>query len=145
MKIRIISLVSTVLLLSHATLLADDLPKAEKWENVNWYVMVFMKFKPGKIYEAEKFIEEHWVPVDEAAERTGIFGYDIVFGTWDSVVFFPLDGPEMLNWKITPQDEKWWVAWVEHAGSMEDSTALFEEWNALVHQTEVTLVRRRLD
>lgn len=145
MKLRLVGFVAMILLLSHSALLADDLPKAEKWENVSWYVMVFQKFKPGKAIDAQKFVEEHWALVDEDAGRTDIIGYEFVFGKWDWVIFFPLDGPEMLNWKMSPEDERWFAAWVKHAGSMEDSAALFEEWNALIHEYETALVRRRHD
>ena len=125
--------------------IADDhLPKASKHENASWYEMLLIKFKPGKEWAANEFIKEHWVVVDAEVGRANV-GYDFEFGKWDQMVLFPIADPADIAWDMTPGDETWFAAFVEHAGGMDEAVKLLDEWNALVDETETFLVRHRGD
>ena len=141
-KLGLIGLLAVGSMMFQAAVADDELPKASKYENASWYEMLLIKFKPGKEWAANEFIAKHWVVVDAEVGRANV-GYDVEFGKWDQVVFFPLDDPADIAWEMTPGDEKWFAAFVEHAGSLDEAYKLFDEWNALVAETETFLVRHR--
>ena len=141
-KLGLVSLLATALLVSHTSVAEDEMPKASKHENAQWYEMLLIKFKPGKEWAANEFIEKHWVVVDAEVGRANV-GYDFEFGKWDQMVLFPISGPDEIAWSMSPGDEKWFAAFVEHAGGLEESYKLLDEWNALVDDTEAFLIRHR--
>jgi hypothetical protein len=118
----------------------QDLPKAEKYKDGQWFVIQFVKFKPGKEFAANKFIEKHFVPVDVELGRN-IVGYEYVFGAWDQLVFFPMESPSDISWKMTPGGEKWFAAFSKHAGGMENAVKLMDEFSAMVAEQESAMVR----
>lgn len=120
----------------------EDLPKATKYENGVWYEIMLVKFKPGKEWAANEFIDKHWAVVDGKIGRN-VVGYDFEFGKWDQLVFFPMSGPEAVAWEMTPGEEKWFASFVEHAGGLEQAYKLMAEWDELVDETESFLVRAR--
>ena len=119
---------------------SQDLPKAEKYKDGEWFVIQFVKFKPGKESAASKFIEKHFVPVDVELGRNRV-GYDFVFGEWDQLIFFPMQGPSDIDWKMTPDDEKWFEAFSKRAGGMENALKLMNEFSAMVAAQETAMVR----
>lgn len=119
---------------------SQDLPKAEKYKDGEWFAIQFVKFKPGKEFAANKFIEKHFVPVDIELGRN-IVGYDFVFGEWDQLVFFPMQGPSDIGWKMTPDGEKWFAAFSKRAGGMENAVKLMDEFSSMVADQESAMVR----
>jgi hypothetical protein len=137
----LLSAVLTVLLtLISSTAFTQELPKASKYENGKWFEIQFVKFKPGREDAANKFIVDHFVPVDAELGRN-IIGYEFEFGKWDQLVFFPLESPEDIAWEMTPGDEKWFAAFVKHAGGMENAGKLFREWSSMIADTETAMIR----
>lgn len=119
---------------------SQELPKAEKYKDGKWFQIQFVKFKPGKEFAANKFIEKHFVPVDVELGRN-VVGYDFVFGEWDQLVFFPMQGPSDIGWKMTPDGEKWFAAFSRRAGGMENAMKLMNEFSAMVAEQESAMVR----
>ena len=76
---------------------AQELPKAAKYENVTWYSVGYIKFKPGKVDDGLKIIYDHFVPADKASGRE-IINFDTRTGEWHHVVYFPMeDGAERIS------------------------------------------------
>ena len=85
----------------------QELPKSEKYEDVNWYSCNFTKFKAGKASEALSIIENHFIKVDKKIGRN-VLAISFSTGDWDHMACFPLaDGPAALAWKVRPDGEKW--------------------------------------
>ncbi len=135
-------LLSVVLLALPA--LAQELPKAEKRENVQYYEAFFVKFKPGMAEQAWEAIYEHFILVDKKLGRK-VRAYDLQTGEWDHVVFFPIEGPEYFSWSTSPQDEKWWVAFAEQEGGADKAQAIFKKFLETVDKSKTELAHRHLE
>src|SRR5215470_14840351 len=75
-------------------------------EDLQAYLVLYAKFKPGKTPEALKIIHEHFWPVDRKVGRKAI-PFDLVTGEWDHVVYFPYDTARM---DTIPPGAEWWKA-----------------------------------
>ncbi len=108
-KIGIFLAVLSMLLLA-LPVIAQETPKATELSKANWYHVMSLKFKPGKIEEAMKIAVDHFVPADKGTGRqVTLFLYQT--GEWDAVVYFPMEeGPSELAGLTGPTNEKWWPA-----------------------------------
>jgi hypothetical protein len=139
-----VCIAAITVLVTALPLLAQDLPKAEKRENVQYYEAVFAKFKPGMADQAWEAIYEHFQVVDKKVGRK-VRAYDLQTGDWDHVVFFPIDGPDYFSWSTSPQDEKWWAAFVEQEGSAEKAQEIMKKYQDAVAERKVELAHRHLE
>ena len=127
------------------SVLAKELPKAAKYENVTWYIVNHTKFKPGKVDEGLKIIYEHFVPTDRAIGRD-VITFEPLTGDWDHMVFFPMeDGASGIGWKVTPKGEKWWAEMAKRLGGAEKAQDLWARFNELVAERKSEIVMRRLE
>lgn len=123
-----LSLVVVLVLLLAMPVVAQELPKAEKRTDANYYSALFLKFKPGMAGKAYEIIYEHFVPVGRKLGRKTI-GFDLQTGEWDQIVFFPMEGgPSELEWITSPGSEKWWAAFAEQEGGIEKARELFQKY-----------------
>ena len=111
---------------------AQELPKATKLKNAEYYTARYVKFKLGKVGEAYGIIRDHFVPVDKAIGRK-VIAFHLQTGEWDEVVFFPLkEGPSELGWLTSPTGEKWWAAFAKQEGGTENARELWQKFLGLV-------------
>lgn len=122
----------------------DD-TKARKLTNVTWCEVRQVDFKPGQRDAALKVIREQFMP---AAESAGLPVATILEyatgGRWDIQFVFPMpEGPEALNWEISPDDEKWMAALASHCGGMDKAEALLDSYRELISSTDSQLAFER--
>jgi len=140
----IMSAMALAVLAAALPLAAQELPKAEKRENVQYYEAWFVKFKPGMENQAWDAIYQHFINVDKKIGRK-VRAYDLQTGGWDHVVFFPIDGPERFNWSTSPGDEKWWAALAEQEGGAEKAWEIYNNFMAAVADLKTELAHRHLE
>jgi hypothetical protein len=95
-KMAVLFVAASVLAMAFPVI-AQELPKATKLRDPEYYTARYVKFKPGKVGEAYGIIRDHFVPVDKAIGRK-VIAFHLQTGEWDEVVFFPLkEGPSELE------------------------------------------------
>jgi hypothetical protein len=125
-----------------APLAAQEAPAPKKFENVNWYWMANVKFKPGKLDDALKIINEHFAPAGNAVGMTGVRMLHHTGGEWDLTLLFPsAEGPRSLEWAMSPDDVKWMTEMARREKGMANVTALLNRYSDLVAREEGILVR----
>ncbi len=139
-----LSLVAAGGLLAGLSVFAQELPKAEKRENVQYYQALYVKFKPGKENQGWEAIYEHFINVDKKI-GTGVRAYDLQTGPWHQIALFPIDGPDYFTWSTSPQDEKWWAAFAEMEGGADKAQAIWQSFLDAVADMEVHLAHRHLE
>lgn len=117
---------------------AQDMPKAER-NDLNWYSIHMVKFKPGKRARAHEIIDNYFIPADKkAGTGAGIIDLHMNTGEWDSVTAFPMTGgPNDMTWDTSPDDAKWMAAMAEMLGGMDKAQAVLNEWDSLVEREVV--------
>ncbi|MFQ5776729.1 MAG: hypothetical protein ACE5IP_01835 [Terriglobia bacterium] len=144
MRRIVVFLVVVSVLLLGVSVSAQELPKAEKRENVQYYQAMFIKFKPGMADQAWEAIYQHFINVDKKIGRK-VRAYDLQTGGWDIVVFFPIEGPDYYSWSTPPQDEEWWAAFAELEGGAEKAQEIFSKFLKTVADSKVELAHRHLE
>lgn len=115
---------SRALLFSLSVLLALCIFPASAADGDQAYLVMFVKFKPGKKPDAFKIIREHFVPVDQKIGRRP-FGFEFATGEWDQIVYFPYDTAQM---DTIPSRAIWWKALAEQEGGTEQAQKLFQSF-----------------
>lgn len=141
---RVLRSTAFVLLISPtvAPLTAQEAFAPKKHENVNWFWMANVKFKPGKIEEAVKIINDHFAPAGTAAGMTGVRTLYHTGGEWDLTLLFPTaEGPRSLEWALSPEDAKWMGEMAKREKGMANVRALLSRYSDLVAREEGILVR----
>ena len=144
MRRMIVAVTAIAVLLVAMPLVAQELPTAEKRENVQYYEAMFVKFKPGMADQAWDAIYEHFINVDKKLGRK-VRAYDIQTGGWDTIVFFPIDGPDYFSWSTSPADEEWFAALAEQEGGAEKAWEVFNRYLAAVADSKTELAHRHLE
>lgn len=141
--LRLVRSATLILLISVAApLSAQEALAAKKHENVSWFQMVNVKFKPGKLDEAVKIINEHFAPAGMAVGMTGVRALYHNGGEWDLTLLFPLaEGPRALEWAVSPEDAKWMGEMAKREKGMGNVMALLNRYSDLVAREEGILVR----
>ena len=131
-----------LLLMLPLTGAAQELPKAKKFTNAKWYVMLNVEFKPGRADSAIKIAVEHMDPARRAAGTPIPRRLRHVAGEWDLTLIFPLPGgPSELEYAVTPQSEKYMAALAKQEGGLEQARAVGRHWSDLVLRSESSIVR----
>lgn len=137
-----LSLLFGVLMLLGITAIAQDDMKPKKYENVDWYQVVLIDFQQGKVGQVQGIIEKFKTAGTEAG-TPGPELYWMSTGEYDVMAIWKLeDGPADLEWQITPNDIKWWDAFVKQQGSKEEAQKVQEEFRSLVVKSTSYLSRK---
>lgn len=104
------------------------------------YLVMQIKFKPGKAPEAMTIIHEHFQTVDRRIGRK-VLPFDFVTGEWDHVVYFPYD---LARGDTIPSGEQWMKALAAQEGSMEQAQKLWQQvWDLMAYsKTEIARLPR---
>jgi hypothetical protein len=141
---RVLYSTALVLLTSAAAapLGAQEAPTPKKYENVSWFWMTNVKFKPGKLDDGLKIINEHFAPAGNAVGMTGVRMLHHTGGEWDLTLLFPVaEGPRSLEWAMSPDDVKWMTEMAKREKGMPNVMALLSRYSDLVAREEGILVR----
>lgn len=132
-----------VAVLSVTSLAQDDVEPA-KYENVTWHQVVMIDFEQGKTGRAKEIIAQF----EKAGEEAGTSSPELYWlstGEYDAMAIWKLDnGPADLEWRITPDDVKWWKAFVKQQGSEEAANKLQDEFGGLVERSTSFLSRKEM-
>lgn len=104
------------------------------------YLVMQIKFKPGKAPEALSIIRDHFQRVDKRIGRK-VLPFDFVTGEWDHIVFFPYD---LARGDTVPSGEEWMKALAAQEGGMEQAQALWQKvWDLMAYsKTEIARLPR---
>ena len=108
-------------------------------EQPEFYKVFNVKLKPGKVVEADTFVNKYLTPVDDAIGRKVItFVYQT--GGWDRITYFPARTTE-TGIDTIPSEQAWWEAFVKQEGGEEEAQARMAEFMELVDVFEVEIAR----
>ena len=108
-----------------------------KKRNAEYYSVLFLDFKPGKMDEAEAIIDDYFARADEDAELEGPT-MNLVFmtGDWDMMVAWRMeDGLSDGEWEVSPNDVAWMEAMGRLAGGSKGAQAKLDEFSDLVEHS----------
>ena len=139
-KLSLIAALALVLMVGSAA--AQDM-EPKKWDNLEWYQVVNVSFEQGKMDEALEMIENYFM---KAAMKAGTSGPDMLLinhtGEWDLTVVWKMKGGIAdMEWEMSPDDAKWMAAMAEIAGGPEAAMAKWQEYLALVDDTDTVIAR----
>lgn len=119
----------------------QDAPRPEKHENVTFYEIVNVDFKPGMRGEALDIIKEHFAPAGVEAGNPGpVMHLEHRTGEWDMTVIRHMKrGPSEMEWKRTPESIKWEKKFVEMAGGREKAQDIYETYESYIQRSNVTI------
>lgn len=117
---------------------------AEKYDNLEWYNIHYVKFEDGKAEDAKKIIDEYFKPsAQDAGQQGPVMELDLLFSEWDHVVIFPMEeGVEALEWKTSPMNVAWMKAFQERAGSEERAKEIGDEFDSYIKEYKNQLARK---
>lgn len=101
------------------------------------YLVMQIKFKPGKAPEALSIIHEHFQSVDKRIGRK-VLPFDFTTGEWDHVVYFPYD---LARGDTIPSRETWMKALAAQEGGMEQAQALWQKVLDLMAYSKMEIAR----
>ena len=138
-------LIILIALLIPTFLLAQEEQKPKKYENAEWYRIVYLDFVSGKINEAEQLIEKHWRPVAEKLGRSGPTTYEPISGEWDRIRIFKLaEGMSGYEWETSPRGIEWNKEFTKQAGGEEKAREIRAQYNSCVLKNKVEIVRKKV-
>ena len=125
--------------------MAQDEVKPAKFENVEWYQVVLIDFKQGTVGKVQDIIKQY----EAAGKEAGTPGPELYWmstGEYDAMAIWKLDnGPADMEWKMSPNDVKWWDAFVKQQGSVEAAQKLQQEFAGYVNKSTSYLSRKVKD
>ena len=134
----------SVVALAQTTPTAPNDLTPRKIANATWYEIRYTDFKPGKMQEAMKIVDEIYGPARESAglpEPTRYYNLD---GQWDLTTIFPMaGGVSDLDWEVHPNTEKWMNALAQQCGGADKAKAVREQYLACVARVETAIVYRK--
>lgn len=136
----VLATVAAFLLLPGPVAAQEEMPQAEKHENVTWYEIVHIEFESGSDSEALELIRDHFVPAYREAEVPGPqMAMVHETGEWDLTLVWHLqDGPSAFEWDTSPQEVEVQKAFIQQVGK-EKAQELSEQYESYVSRTKVIL------
>lgn len=123
-------------------LLAQEEQKPKKFENAEWYRVVYVKYHNGKKGEATNIIKEYYRPLVDKLGRD-ITTYETLSGEWDRITFFKLsEGISEFEWETSPQAIAWNKELLKHIGSEEKLKEIQAQFRSCTLETKVEIVRK---
>lgn len=136
-----LALVAIVLLPAVPADAQEEAPEARKYENVTWYEIAQIDFKPGKRDAAIEIIENHYMPAAAEAGTPGpVMTLQHRTGEWDlTVVWHMKRGPAEMEWERTPEGIAWYEKFAEMAGGPEEARKIGEEFSSYIARETVSI------
>jgi hypothetical protein len=117
--------------------------KAVKIENATWYWVHHVKFEPGKMDQALEMIERYFAPASVDAATPGPkLALVNATGEWDLTLIWELTGGLTdMEWKISPNDVKWFSSMAKLTGGQDQAKQLLERYEGMVVRSSSQLAR----
>jgi len=139
-----LSLLLVVMFLATSGVLAQEVVKPAKYENVSWTRVVLVDYKPGQISRIKEIIKIYKAAGAEAKTK-GPETYWFSSGEYDAMFIWTMDGgPSDMEWYRDANDIKWRAAMVKQLGSEDAVKKLQEEYNSLVSNSTSYISRKEL-
>ena len=127
---RVIPIVLALVLIVSIRTSAQDLPTAQKWENVEWFNVISWQFTNTEVDTAMTILFDIYMPVLRET-MPGSKCLRFVTGEWHVTCMAPLpEGPASLEWQIAPAFADFLAGVAENQG--EAAMGIFEMWNAAI-------------
>ena len=141
MRVFVTAAAAACFVLSAPVAAQEEAPKPEKHENVSWFQIAQIDFKPGKADAAMEIIEKHYMPASREAGTPGpVMTLQHRTGSWDLTVIWHMKrGPAGMEWKRTPEGIAWQKKFVEMVGGQEEAEAIGEKFSSYIDRENVTV------
>ncbi len=118
--------------------------KAEKYENLEWYNILYLKWEDGKADDAKRIINEYFKPsARDAGIELPVMELDLLYSEWDFMLVFPMEeGLEAFEWKTSPRDVEYVKAFNKRAGGEEKEKKIFEDFSSYIKESKSMLARK---
>jgi len=138
-------LIILIALLIPTFLLAQEEQTPKKYENAEWYRIVYYKYHVGKKGEVTKLINEHMRPVGEKLGRSGPTTYEPISGEWDRISIFKLaEGMSGYEWETSPRGIEWNKEFTKQAGGEEKAKEIRDQYQSCILEIKVEIVRKEV-
>lgn len=138
-----VSLLAATMAFFFGSATAQDGMKYE--DDASYMRVVFISYKPGKAAEAYGIINNKFNPAGQSVGLSGPVIVHFQTGQYDAAFHWRLDnGPEDLEWRITPDNAKFRAALATQEGSEEAASALMDHYNSLVARTTSVIGHRHV-
>ena len=129
------------ILLFPCYLLAQEQQQAKKYENIDWYWIIHMKFKIDKKAEAHDIIKKYWRPI-ETRLGTEQYVYEFETGDWDliRVVKMP-EGISTLEWELSPRGIEYNKEFLKIAGNEEAMNEVMKKWLECLAESKTDIAK----
>lgn len=119
----------------------QERPEPEKHENVSWYAVVDIDFKPGKRDAALDIIRDHFAPAGRESGSPGpVMQLEHQSGEWDLTVIWHMNrGPAGMEWKTTAEGLAWQQKFAEMSGGEDKAKEIGEMFDSYIARENVTI------
>lgn len=127
------------------TAIHQDEMQPRKYQDVEWFSMLHVRFHPQHSDDALSMIFDHFAPAGQAAGLNPPYTFEYsTGGEWDITLVFPMEnGPSELEWEMSDEDGQWFAKLAEREGGPEQAEELFNTYLSYVDRHEMQIVRRR--
>lgn len=119
----------------------------ERHENVTWYTVEQIDFKPGKREAALEIIRNYYAPAGVESGTPGpVMHLEHMTGEWDLTVIWHMErGPAQMEWKRSPEAVAWQKKFAEMVGGPERAREIGEEFASYIARSNGTLTMQNDD
>ena len=117
--------------------------EAKKYENPEWYQLVYVDYVAGKEDDARKLINDYFKKAsDQAGTSKPVMEFSLYSGEYDFLYIWKLDeGLQSLDWEVSPRQVEWGKAFMEMVGSKEKADEISDEYSSYVKSVKIELAR----
>ena len=135
---RIIPIVFALVLVVSVRTSAQEMPAAEKWENVEWSTILSWQFVGAQADTAMTIMFDIMMPAAREA-IPGLRCFRHITGEWHATCIAPMpEGPAYLEWAFAPDFRAFVIAVIEQQG--EAATGIFDTFEAATARETSTIV-----
>ena len=106
---RATQLLATILMIVFTTSLSAQDMKPKKYDNPQWYHIVYIDYEAGTMAKAKQIIDDYYAKASEKSGTPGpVLALEMNTGEYDMMIVWHLtEGLDELNWEITANNIKW--------------------------------------
>lgn len=129
-----------------ASLMYSQEMTAKKYDDPQWYNIVYIDYLPGKYNKAMNIIDTYFRP---ATEKGGTNAPKMLIelnsGPYDVMVVWHMkEGLNGMNWEVSPDNIKWRAALNDIAGGVDKAGEILDEYQSCIASSNNTIGRLRL-
>jgi hypothetical protein len=118
--------------------------EVQKRENVRYYRVIHLNFKPGHNQAAWAILYGNIAPAVESTGRNFV-ALDWESGPWDSTIYIALEeGYGTLEYATSPQSVEFRAALNEQAGGEEAGQKVWDEWTSHIDSSSQAVAHMHL-